>query len=174
MSLFRVSMLTSPARVCRESQCSPTPFVTLTGFAMSATVISPFSFRDRQPRPSSEPPRPRSMLIRESPVAHTSRMDFVSRRHSARFRRQRARQLAGRRSRSRPWRFFAGNSNLRVVRRTHANVAAAVAYRNARIRGNGFGAATLQVEVKTVSTTHESDRGYFPCRSQRQRLCQED
>ncbi len=44
---------------------------------------------------------------------------------------------------------LAGDSNLRLVRRSHANVAAAVVDRDARIRGNGFG-RDVQVEVKTV------------------------
>ena len=46
--------------------------------------------------------------------------------------------------------FLPGDSNLRLVRRTHVNVAAAVAYCDAGIRGNGFG-RDLQVKVKIVS-----------------------
>src|SRR5207245_10881582 len=46
--------------------------------------------------------------------------------------------------------FLAGDANLGVVRRAHANVAAAVAYRDAGIRGNGFG-RNLEVEIKTIS-----------------------
>src|ERR1700720_1177357 len=57
--------------------------------------------------------------------------------------------------------FFAGNSNLSVVRRTHGNVAAVVAYRNARIHGNGFG-RDLKVEAKTIYPLPKVTGDIFP------------
>ena len=65
MSLFRVSILTSPA-VPRISM-SPTPFVTFTGLAMSATTMSPFSFRIVS-EAFFGTATSRSRLMRESPV----------------------------------------------------------------------------------------------------------
>ncbi len=57
--------------------------------------------------------------------------------------------------------FLAGDSNLRLVRRTHADVAAAVAYCDARVCRNGFG-RDLQVEVKTVSPLPKVAGNIFP------------
>ena len=56
---------------------------------------------------------------------------------------------------------FPGNSNLRIFRRTHADIAMAVAYRDARICGNGFG-RYVQVKLKTVSPLPNVARQIFP------------
>src|SRR6266446_9485770 len=56
---------------------------------------------------------------------------------------------------------LAGDSNLRVVRRTHADVAASVADRDAGIRGNGFG-RDFQVEIKTISPLPNVTGEIFP------------
>src|SRR5260370_7243530 len=45
---------------------------------------------------------------------------------------------------------LARNSNLRLVRRTHADIAAAIVYRDAGIAGNFLG-CDVQVKVKIVS-----------------------
>ena len=50
---------------------------------------------------------------------------------------------------------------MRIFRRTHADVAVAVAYCDARIRGNGFG-RYVQVKLKTVSPLPNVAGQVFP------------
>src|SRR6267378_415695 len=56
---------------------------------------------------------------------------------------------------------LAHNPNLRIVRRAYADVAAAVAYRNARVHGNGLG-GDVQVKGKTVSPLPNVAGEIFP------------
>src|SRR6202008_282928 len=56
---------------------------------------------------------------------------------------------------------LARNSNLRLVRRTHADIAAAIVYRDSRIPGNFLG-CDVQVKVKTVSPLTHVAGEIFP------------